>query len=74
MDRCPRGINRTIDTLNKAGIAHTGTRKSGNDTWHAVTRWQNMSIAVTVEEYVTNDGRRTMIAYSLGNFVSYIGY
>ena len=159
MDRCAKGVNKTFDALNKAGIAHTGTRKNENDPWHAVTKWHNMSIAwlsctqagneeqmsaadrstlvlkcgdtevistlvrdlasshdlviVTphwgiefeqvgvmfrrkalawleagatiilgnhphitdgVEEYVTNDGRRTMIAYSLGNFVSHMGY
>ncbi len=47
LDRGPIGIDRTLDALDEAGLAHTGTRrqKPGRETWHTVTEAKGMRIA-----------------------------
>ncbi len=56
LDRYAIGIDRTIEGLRAAGIAHTGTRKSDApaDNWYAVTEAHGYRIAWLACTYGTN--------------------
>lgn len=46
LDRYAIGIDKTIETLKKAGIAHTGTNTRGShDSWFYITTKKNIKIA-----------------------------
>jgi len=45
MDRCYRGINRTIEALKGAGMKWTGTRRKMNLPWHATTKSKGITVA-----------------------------
>jgi len=45
MDRCNRGINRTLSSLRAAGIRWTGTRQMVTSPWHASTNAKGITVA-----------------------------
>lgn len=55
-DRGPLGIDRTIDNLDKAGLAFTGTRRRGGEArpWSVITRARGMTVAWLACSYSTN--------------------
>ncbi|MFP4002127.1 MAG: CapA family protein [Alphaproteobacteria bacterium] len=56
LDRYWRGVDRTLDALNKAGIKATGTRRSTEkrDVWHTLTVAKGKTIAWLACSYGTN--------------------
>jgi poly-gamma-glutamate synthesis protein (capsule biosynthesis protein) len=57
-DRGPLGIDRTIDALEAAGLAHTGTRRQGESAqarpWGTITRAKGFAVAWLACTYGTN--------------------
>lgn len=45
MDRCDVGLKRTLDSLDQAGLAHTGTRRSDDEDWHTLTHSNGITVA-----------------------------
>ena len=45
LDRCSRGINRTLAALRAAGIRWTGTRQTVTEPWHASSNTSNVTVA-----------------------------
>ena len=55
MDRGPLGVDRTLEAISAAGLAHTGTRARGDEgPWHTVVAAGGYRIAFLACSYSTN--------------------
>ncbi len=55
LDRGPRGVVRTLDVLEAAGLPHTGTRRTPKDPWSVVTQVKGLNVAwLACTEWLNN--------------------
>jgi poly-gamma-glutamate synthesis protein (capsule biosynthesis protein) len=64
LDRCHRGINRTIAALKRSGLKWTGTRQQTKDRWSAITKARNISVAWLA---CTSAGSKTQKEWNTGS-------
>ncbi|MBX7083803.1 MAG: CapA family protein [Nannocystaceae bacterium] len=57
LDRGSDGLERTLDALDAAKIAHAGTRRTAKDPWHAITEAGGLRIAWLACTLHTNFGK-----------------
>lgn len=57
LDRGSDGLVKTLDALDDAKIAHTGTRRAAGEPWHAITESKGLRIAWLACTLHTNFGK-----------------